>query len=294
MSSTHCPVPTGEKIDEQEPELTVRVLDPTKDDIGVPLEVREDVFAKEEQLLSGSDEDKYDRLRSARHLVAYVIGRPVGTIRLVLSDAQVANAMGGSLGIPFEEKQDLSALCRSGHMVAETGRVAVMKDYREKRYWARTYRTQQLQARPVIMHLLEALYWVSLQARVTVWVAGVNLQTDSVADALLMAQVAAARKLEGPWRISARACAAPPAVPSTLFYGEAEWERARLGQLGKLHLPPVLTLFTRKMGARVIGAPVFDPMFTRMAIPISAVLGEIPEGTLEQFEALDQDTHPAT
>jgi hypothetical protein len=58
----------------------------------------------------------------------------------------------------------------------------------------------------------------------------------------------------------------------------------------------VLTLFIHKMGARLMGAPLYLPEFSRWAFPISALLCEVPRKTLERFDALISPTppHPTT
>ncbi len=242
------------------------------------LTVRNTVFGEEERLLSKPDQDTYDGLGSTTHVVVYWDSRPVATARILLPNREVAHAEGRSFGIAVEELLNLSPLKESGMIPAESGRVAVLKRYRKT---------------AVIQRLLACIYWVSQQAGVDVLVAVANAETDATDDAWLMAEVASAQLLDGPWRVAGRAPSFPPTHPSTTFYKEPHWELARQGRLSELPLPGVLKLFTHKMGARVMGAPLYIPEFSRWAFPISALLSEMPEQPLEQLIPLEHEARCA-
>lgn len=259
--------------------LSLRILDPAQDDISDALAVRDAVFGKEEGLLNGPDEDEYDHLHSTRHLVVNAGSRPVATARLVFPNGEVALRKGGHFGIALEELFDLSPLHVSGLSLVESGRVAVLREYRK---------------RGVTGRLLAGIYAVSNHAAVDVWVAAANGETDAEDEALLMCEVAEARQLDAPWHVSARTPSSPPARPAQRFYRQQDWELARQGQLDQLPLPEVLTLFMLKMGARRMGAPQFLPEFSRWAFPISAVLREIPAPTLAWLKSLEPTAYRST
>jgi len=254
--------------------LSLRVLDPIKDNISAALALRKYVFGDEEGLLSKPDEDEYDYLPSTKHLLVNDGLKPVSTARLLFRNDDVARDKEVIYGLAVEELLNLFPLNGSGKVPAECGRIATLKEYRRKTGATRL--------------LLAGAYWVSRDAKVDVWVATVNAQTAAACDAYLMSQVASARRLEGPWCVGARVHSMPSIHPPTTFYEAPHWARALRGELRELPLPEVLTLFVNKMGAHVMGAPLFLPDFSRWAIPISAFLSEIPARTLTQFNALEQ------
>lgn len=257
--------------------LHLRVLVPGQDDISDALLVRRSVFMKEEKLCTGPDEDAYDRLHSTKHLVVYDDWRPVATARLLFCNSEVARATGGLCGVALDQQLDLSPIVASGLRLAESGRVAVLSKYRKSE---------------VIWRLLAGIYSVSRSNGAKVWVAAVNAETDDSTDVWIMTQVVRARHLKGPWRIRARAPSSPPANPSKVFYKEGHRALAREKKFNQLPLPHVLALFTRKMGARVMGSPLYLPEFSRWAFPISALLRQVPRKTRERFKALTSPTSP--
>jgi hypothetical protein len=202
-----------------------------------------------------------------------VNSEPAATARILFPNASVAQAKGRHFGLALEELVDLSPLKQAGVIPAESGRVAVLRKYRKSE---------------VIVWLLAGIYWATRDMGADVWVAAANAETDSPRDARLMARVAAVEQLQSPLRVSHRALSWNPEDPSTPFYKARHWELARQWRFSELPLPGVLRLFTQKMGARVMGAPLYIPEFSRWAFPICAWLSEIPEQTLEQFQALAQ------
>lgn len=238
------------------------------------LTVRNTVFKNEEHLIISSDEDAYDGLPSAMHVVVYVDSEPAAAARLLFPDKRVAQARGVQFGIALEELLDLSSLKSVGLLPAESGRVAVLKKYRKSE---------------VVVWLLAGIYWASRNSGVNALVAAANAETDTQGDALLMARVVSAQRLDSPLRVSALAPSVPPVNPTASFYKAAHWELARQARFSELPLPGVLKLFTQKMGARIMGVPLYIPEFSRWAFPLCSRLDGIPEKTLEQFNSLERD-----
>jgi len=258
--------------------LSLRVLNPAKDNIDDALIVRHLVFGVQERLLSKPDVDEYDYLPSTRHPVVYKGSQPIATARILFRNATVARARGRHFGFALEELLDLSPFIASGLSVAESGRVAVLRKHRGGlASWI----------------LLAGIHEVSLRAGTDVWLAVANAETDSATEVSLMARVARERQLEGPWRVSARVPSSPPANPVATFYEEPAWELANQGELSRLPLPEVLTLFTQRMGARIMGDPLFLSEFSRWSFPIFAMLGGIPASTLDRFDSLAMAHPPA-
>ncbi|KFA90566.1 hypothetical protein Q664_27260 [Archangium violaceum Cb vi76] len=242
------------------------------------LAVRNTVFRDEEHLSTRPDQDEYDELPSATHVVVYVNSEPAAAARLLLPSERVARTRGGHFGLPLEQLLDLASLKSAGMRPAESGRVAVLKKYRKSE---------------VIVWLLASIYWASRNTGVNAWVAAANGETDVPRDARLIARVASAQQLDSPVRVHALAPSSPPANPAAAFYNAAHWELARQSRFSELPLPGVLKLFTQKMGARLMGSPLYIPEFSRWAYPLCAWLNEIPRSTLEQFDALAQSAHRA-
>jgi hypothetical protein len=123
------------------------------------------------------------------------------------------------------------------------------------------------------------------------WIASANTETDSAEDAALAFQVAAHQGLVSPhWRVSALEPQPAPEVPTAPLYTPIERARAHQGQLSGLRLPRTLALFARKMGARFLGAPLYDAGFRRFSMPLIAALEEMPASTLSLFDTLHEGT----
>lgn len=258
--------------------LTCRVAT-TQRQLDDALRVRWAVFGAELRLLAGPmppaprEVSCFDTLETTVHLVVYADGTPVATSRLLLPNPEVALATGGHLGIELEQKLDLSGVGGPGLLFAESTRFCVLKAWRHSE---------------ALLHLQAGLYRESLRRGVTHWIASANTETDSAEDARLVFQVAGHRGLVSPrWRVRAHAQPASPEPPGALLYTPSQRARARQGQLDGLRLPPVLSLFARKMGARFVAEPLYDAGFRRFSLPLVAALEEIPASTLARFDALD-------
>ncbi|ATB46594.1 GNAT family N-acyltransferase [Corallococcus macrosporus] len=262
MTSMHCRVAT-----------TQRELDDA-------VRVRWAVFGGELGLMTGEmspsrrEVSCFDTLDTTVHLIVYADAAPVATSRLLLPNPEVAEAMGGRLGLELEQKLDLSDVVRPGLVLAETSRFCVLGG------WRHTEAVTRLHA---------GIYAESRRRGVTHWIASANLDTDSREDALLSCQVAAYRGWMSPrWRVDVPEPVEAPVIPSSPYYTPLERQRAEQGLLDGLRVPRAPTLFARKMGARFISEPLYDASFRRFTLPLIAALDEIPRGTLARFNALAQ------
>ncbi|MBZ4414707.1 GNAT family N-acetyltransferase [Myxococcus sp. XM-1-1-1] len=261
MTSMHCRVAT-----------TQRELDDA-------LRIRWAVFGGELRLLGGKPSPTrrevscFDTLETTVHLVVYADRAPVATLRMLLTNPEVALATGGRLGVEMEQKLDLSSLVGPGRVIAETARFCVLEQWRHTE---------------AVAHLQAGIYAESRRRGVTHWVAAANMDTDSHEDARLIACVAEHRGWVSPrWRVRSTVPHESPAIPRSPFYTPAERERAGQGLLAGLRMPRAPSLFARKMGARFVGQPLYDASFHRFTLPLVAALDEIPASTLERFRALD-------
>lgn len=229
-------------------------------EIGDAQRVRHRVYVEEEAMRSasdgGRDADAYDERAGTVHFLVYDGDEPVGTVRLLSPER------GAGLGLPLEDKLELAALGLPGAAVAEVTRFCVLRRYRHT---------------GVTTALFQRLYLESARRAITHWIAGANMETDAAEDAALAHRLAAAQGLV---RASCAARpgasgAQPPAPPRRPLYTPEQRRRAAQGDLAAIELPPTIALFARRMGARFIGAPLYDALFRVFALPLVATLAEI-------------------
>ena len=243
------------------------------------LTVRNTVFGEEEQLLSKPDQDEYDGLSTTIHIVIYAYSWPVATARIILSNGEIARVLGRHFGIGLEDLFDLSPVKELGRVVAESGRVAVLKKHR---------------ATVVSQALLASITWVARQAGVDILVAAANTETDATDSVWLMARVISARQLKSRLYVIADAPSDPPDHPRKLFYEAEHWKLAEQGRLRELPLPRTLKLFLLKQKGRVMGDPLYLPEFSRWAFPILALVSRMPESPFDLTSSLEHQVPRAT
>jgi hypothetical protein len=128
-------------------------------------------------------------------------------------------------------------------------------------------RLQEYRCTGVTRALLSGLRDESERRGITHWVAGANMETDFAEDAALAYRVAHDKDLISR-HFHAVARAAHPARMARTRPGYTDEQRLRAqgGDRAGLELPRVLSLFSRWMGARFIGAPVYDAYFNVFAL----------------------------
>jgi hypothetical protein len=110
--------------------------------------------------------DCFDTLETTLHFVVYADGEPVAATRLLLPNAEVAQAHGHWLGLSLEQQVSLSGLGRPGMRVAELSPSWVLPAWRNS------------EALPL---LHAALYQESGRLGVTHWIAAGPIQPLLVA-----------------------------------------------------------------------------------------------------------------
>ncbi|MEZ4306664.1 MAG: GNAT family N-acetyltransferase [Polyangiaceae bacterium] len=221
--------------------------------------VRASVFGKELGYVRGlfaevREIDPFDTLETTRHVLLYAGDDLAGAARLLLPSMEVARGCGTRFGLAVESSLELTALHAAGATPAETTRVCVLPQYRNT---------------PAMAHLHEALFEESRRHGVTHWVACANAETDSLEDARILLQIARARgHVETELWLPARKPAVGAGVEARSIFDDEARERARRGDVSGLRLPPTLSLFTRTLGARVAGEPLYDGHFHMCSIPI--------------------------
>lgn len=228
--------------------------------------VRFDVFARELGYLDTNDHvtprelDPFDTLPTTLHLVAYDGDLAVGTLRLLLPNPEIAATKGAAFGLSVESHFDLAPLAAAGLRLAETSRYCVRATHRN------SMATAELHAAAV--HLSRVL-------GVDHWIAAANTETDGLEDARLMQHVAAELGfVRNDLFLSPRLPPPlPPASPRRPFFDDQTRNQAKTSP-SRSRLPRTLDLYTRRMRARLVGPPVYDPRFRMCALPLLAVVAE--------------------
>jgi putative hemolysin len=216
------------------------------------------VYCEEEGLLSPSagtgerEIDARDDGDSAVHFLVYAGGEPAGTVRLLLPEE-------GALEL--ESKVDLDVFKQGGVSAAEVTRYCVLRRHRNT---------------GVTAALLAGLYEESVRRGITHWLAGANMETDCPEDAAIAHRVAIEKAMmHERIRVAPRCPEVPWTARKRPFYTDEQRLRAAAGEVASLPLPRPLSVFAAGMGARFIGAPVYDGHFGVFALPLCAALADV-------------------
>ncbi len=229
------------------------------------LRIRFEVFARELGYLEINERtipresDAFDTLETTLHIVAYHGRTAVGAVRILLPNPEIACANRTSFGLPIESHYDIGALFRAGIRPAETTRFCVLSAYRGS---------------PVASLLHAEAVRMSSRFGVTHWIAGANMETDSLDDALIIQR---ALVFHGFVRddlcLERRASLVPPLFPRRPFYDERVRSRALAGD-SAVPLPRTIDSYARRMHARFVGPPMFDTRFRMCALPFVAAIAD--------------------
>jgi putative hemolysin len=240
--------------------------------------VRRRVYVEEEGLLDAAtcsgerERDHHDEGESTTHLLVYAGSEAVGTLRLLRAGAPTPS------GLELESKFILNGFAATGIVAAEVTRYCVLQRYRGTRAAAM---------------LFAGLLAESARSGVTHWVAGANMQTDSAEDAEIAHQLVTRLNLS-----SDRFCAEPrriepfPTRARRCLYDDEQRARAREGDYESLELPSTLSLFATRLGARYMGAPVYDSYFNVFALPLVAVVSVSAKVRAGSITARDAQSRP--
>jgi putative hemolysin len=229
--------------------------------------VRWQVYGEEEKLISaaacveGRDLDPSDEQSHTVHILVYVGLQPVGTVRLLQAAAAVDGIATRHLGLDLESKFDLGAFATPGIVLAEIKGYCVVRRYR---------------CTGVTKALYAGLRAESARRGITHWVAAANMETDFPEEAALAYEVARDMRLvSDQFCVERRALGVPSTPRRRSCYSEEERLLGSRGQRAGLALPRTLSLFATKMGARFMGAPVYDSHFKVFALPLVAALSAL-------------------
>jgi hypothetical protein len=229
------------------------------------LRIRFEVFARELGYLDAPnriiprESDPFDTLDTTLHIVAYDGRIAVGGVRVLLPNAEIARANQTSFGLPIESHYDLTVLLRAGIKPAETTRFCVLS----------TYRGSQ-----VASFLHAAAVRLSVRFGVTHWIAGANMETDALDDALIIQRALVFHGfVRDDLHLERRDSLVPPLFPRRPFYDERVRSRALAGD-SAVHLPRTIDSYARRMHARFVGPPMFDTRFRMCALPFVAAVAD--------------------
>lgn len=200
-------------------------------------------------------------------LVLYSDDEPVATVRLLQTNADVERTLGWSLGLELGSKYDLATFHSMRASIAEVTRLAVRSDYRGSGALAELLRTMKNECHARgITHLL----------------AGSTMGTDHEEDAQIAVRVAAHKKLSSEhWHVPAHDRGLRGGGQGKPFYDADAQAKARAGEWDKLRLPPILQLYSLKLGARFMGDPTYDPRFQVYSLPLIVPVNELRLGRTE-------------
>jgi hypothetical protein len=230
----------------------------SRKEIDEALRIRHVVFAQE---LANIDPvrhavprevDPYDMLETTIHFVAYLDGTPVGTARMLMPNPEIARATGTVFGFDMESKFDLASLAQKNIMPAETMRYCVIATARNK---------------PVAASMVREGIRISRRLGITHWIGSATLETSTPEDAARIESVGANLGfVHRDIRIAPRTVTCPSNDLRHVFFDTS-------GCLSRLppsnvHFPRILAMYARRLGARIIGPPLYDARFRGYSIPI--------------------------
>lgn len=228
--------------------------------------VRNQVFVQEKALLREAasmfdrEVDAYDDLETTIHFVAYADEDPVGAVRLVRPNAEVARAIGQPIGIDLATRYDLGPFAIAGVSLAEVSRFCVLPAHRGS---------------AVLGELYLAMFRESMRVGMTHWVGAGNAETDALEDAEIAYRIARRDGLVSPrWRVSPRPGASAEGPSTRRLYSEEERIRAGEGDLEGLRFPRTLKTFAG-LAARYIGPPIRERGYTVCSLPLVVDMADV-------------------
>lgn len=241
------------------------ILAQTQRRIDDALRIRFDVFARELGYLETNERsiprecDPFDTLDTTFHLVAYDGQTPVGAVRVLLPNAEIARFHGTSFGLPIETHYDLRVIAGTCLRPAETTRFCVLSEYR---------------GTVVASVLHAAVFRLSLRFGVTHWIAGANMETDAIDDAMIIQRALVSRGfVRNDLCLERRTALVSPLYPRRPFYDDRVRSRALAGDAA-VPLPRTIDSYARCLKARFVGPPMFDQRFRMCALPFIATVAE--------------------
>jgi L-ornithine Nalpha-acyltransferase len=203
--------------------------------------------------------DSFDMLETTIHFVAYLNGAPVGAARMLTPNVEIARVTNTLYGFDLESKFDLTNLARPNIQPAETMRYCVLASARKK---------------PVAGVMIREAVRISRRLGITHWLGSATLETTTHETAARIESVGATLGFaHRDIRIAPRTMTCPSNDIRQHFLNTSA---CRLSQSppSNVEFPRVLTMYARRLGARMIGPPLYDARFRGYSIPILMAMAD--------------------
>ena len=238
--------------------MICRVADSRKE-IDDALRIRHLVFAQELENLDPvrhvvpREVDPFDMLETTIHLVAYIDGTAVGAARMLTPNPEIARATNTLYGFDIESKFDLTGLAQKNIRPAETMRYCVLASARNK---------------PVAAIMIREAVRISRRLGITHWVGSATIETNTPETAARIESVGENLGfMHRDIRIQPRFITCPSNDIRHAFFGTSGCSLSHVPP-SNVQFPRILTMYARRLGARIIGPPLYDARFRGYSIPI--------------------------
>jgi L-ornithine Nalpha-acyltransferase len=239
-------------------QITCRIAE-TRKELDDALRIRHVVFAQELENLDPvrhavpREVDAFDTPETTIHFVAYLDDTAVGAARMIRPNREIASATGTLFGFDIESKFDLTNLAQKNIRLAETMRYCVIAGARQK---------------PVASIMVREAARISRELGITHWIGSATIETSVAEDAARIESTGANLGLmHREIRITPRKATCPFNVPQS---NTLEQSGCRLSRIpaSNADFPRVLSMYSKRLGARIIGPPAYDARFRGYSIPI--------------------------
>lgn len=209
--------------------------------------------------------DVLNGLSTTTHFVVYCEDEPVATARLLQPNRDIERVYGWAFGLELGAKYHLESMASMSATVAEVTRLAVRAEYR---------------ATAALATLCRAIKMESERRGIKYWIAGSTMSSDHEEDARIAATVAVHKRLfSAEWQVAAQDLGVCGAGRGKRFYDAAAQAKAREGRWDALRLPPILQLYSLRMGARFMGEPTYDSRFAVYSLPLIVAVSDLRFGS---------------
>ena len=187
--------------------------------------------------------------------------RVIGAGRLLLPSRDIARSNGWQHGLPMEEKLhlDLSTIGPPGS-IGEVGRFCIEEGFR---------------GTTALAELCLAMCLESSRHGVRYWISAANMDCDGEEEALIIYNLIRRRGLfRDDIRVISRVKEGPTRPPRFFFYVD-ERERSRAIDGDRTARLPRAVAADAALGARYIGAPLWDGHFGMFSMPLIAAVEDV-------------------
>ncbi|MBD3313939.1 GNAT family N-acetyltransferase [Candidatus Woesearchaeota archaeon] len=256
------------------------ILAQTKEELEMGALVRFKVFADDEGSLipsdfpSGREIDGFDIHQTSAMIIALDADEPVGTVRVLLENREIADRNGWDYGLDIETMYSLRPYKDREIAIAEVPRTCVIKSHRRG---------------PVLMELYKKVYQFCRDADVTHVCGSVSTYSDNIKDAEIIYYLIRKKGMLGDIELPRKEShiksegikidqypdlddSSPDTIEKYLKRGD------------ELRLPGIVRVLSN-LGVKIVGQPEYYRKFDRYILPMSLELSSIPEPAKSYFES---------